>query len=436
MCRFCLRNLREVKVVTVSDPPGPGRARAVLRAIVPRTWRRRALLLALLFAALTVQLRCGRTEPATDPPSSSISALAGPQLWALAGGDIGAARTTLSDPPLGAGVAWRRALSAPATTPLVTDGRALYVGLADAQLVALSVESGEELWSVAVLGQLDDAPLLAGDAMYASLRGGAVVVLDRASGAQRWSFDSGHGMLSGPVVVDGVVWAAARGELLAIDAASGRRLGSSGLDAQRALGPPVVSAERIVVQTTGGLHFFDRATGRLSFLSRLASTLHVVAGGGTVATVTDRSLVVYDEGEQLPWWDGVRGAWAWAYLAGIAPRFPGQPHRWVAATDCPPLAPALGTQEVILACVDGHVRAFELADGRLRWEREGAPLVEAPILTRRGVLLVEAAALVLLDSGSGELIERHQLDLDEVTQAVVTDGGVYLVSGGELVALR
>ena len=440
LCRFCLRTLRDVAVVTVTVPDPrtvrPGRTRAVLRAAAPRTWRRRALLLALLLVALTLYLRCGRTEPPIDPPSSAISALAGPQLWAAAGGDIGATRTTPSDPPLGASVAWRSSLAAPVTAPLVTDGNTLYVALADARLVALSVESGEELWSVAVPGQLDNAPLLAGDAVYAALRGGEVVVLDSASGAQRWSFDSGADLLTGPVVVDGVVWTAARGKLLANDAASGELLGSSGFDADRARGLLVVGAERVVVRTPDRLHFFDRATGRRSFFVRLGSARHVAAGGGAVAAVTDRHLVVYDESEQLPWWDGLRGAWAWADLVGIAPHVPAQPHRWSAATACPPLAPVLGTREVIVTCADGRVRAFELADGRKRWERAGTPLVQAPILTRGGLLLVEPAALVLLDPDSGELIERRQLELAAITHAVVTDGGVYIVSGGELVALR
>ena len=440
LCRFCLRTLRDVAVVTVSDARGApqGRARAVLRATVPRTWRRRALLLALLLVAVTLYVRCGRTEPSIDPPSSALSALAGPQLWAAAGGDIGATRMTPSDPPLGASVAWRSALAAPVTAPLVTDGSALYVELADARLVALSVESGEELWSVAVPGQLDDAPMLAGDALYVSLRGGAVVALDSASGAERWSFDSGYSLLTGPVVVDGVVWIAARGELLAIDAASGELLGSDVFDAERArvLGLLVVGAERIVVRTTDRLYFFDRATGRHTFFSRLRSARHVAASAGAVAAATDRRLVVYDEAEELPWWEGLRGAWAWADLWGMAPDVPVQPHRWTATTNCPPLAPVLGTQEVILACADGRVRAFELADGRIRWERTGAPLVQAPILTRSGLLLVEPAAIVLLDPDSGELLERHQLGLAAITHAVVTDGGVYIVSGGELVALR
>src|SRR5690606_5844106 len=115
--------------------------------------------------------------------------LTGAGAWAAAGGDVAATRTLGADVPLDGEVAWRIPLQAQVTTPIVTDGYAVYVSLADARLVAYSVEDGRELWSSPARGQLDVPPALDGESIYVSLRSGTVEAIEAATGDIRWRYE-------------------------------------------------------------------------------------------------------------------------------------------------------------------------------------------------------------------------------------------------------
>ena len=64
-------------------------------------------------------------------------------------------------------------------------------------------------------------------------------------------------------------------------------------------------------------------------------------------------------------------------------------------------------------------------------------MVDAPALIGQGLLLIEESALVVLDPGTGEEIDRRSVDGVSLAQVMVTSGGVYLVTtDGELRAIR
>ena len=438
LCHYCLTTLGDVAAVPVdwsavevesSSPWGR------IRRVPGHRWLQ-LLLLALLSGVIYTQ--CFWPAPTRDQASGSRSLRAGPSVWAAAGADAGNTRVTEANPPLHGETAWIRKLESELTAPLIADEVAIYAAYRDARLVAYATADGRELWSFPVPGQLDDSPVLAGDTIYASLRSGGLVALEARTGRVRWRSDTGQDILSGPMVVDGVVWAGGRSVMLAYDAETGERLGGavSG-DRVIALGGIAVGDERVVFRSWRRLHFFDLESGHHEFFARSSRSRHLAAGHGLVIGISDYGVLAFPEDVAQPWWEGMRRAWFWAHLWGMAPPTPPQPFRWAKRSDCPSLAPVLHPAQVVLACEDGHVLAASLEDGVSLWEREGAPLVDAPIWIGQGLLLIEESALVVLDPGSGEEVDRRIIDGISLSQVVVTSGGVYIVSAdGELRAIR
>ena len=438
ICHYCLTSLSAIAAVLVERSAAEverttpwGR----IRRVPGHRWLQ-VLLLALLAGVIYTQ--CFWPAPTRDQASGSRSLGAGPGVWAAAGADAGSTRVTEANPPLHGELAWSRKLDSELTAPLVADEVAIYAAHRDARLVAYATADGSELWSFAVPGQLDDSPVIAGDTLYASLRSGGLVALEARTGRVRWRSDTGQDILSGAMVVDGVVWVAGRSAMLAYDAETGEWLGAaeSG-DRVLALGGIAVGDERVVFRSWRRLHFFDLESGHHEFFARSSRSRHLAAGHGLVISVSESGVLVFEEDVPQPWWEGMRRAWFWAYLWGIAPPTPPQPFRWATPTDCPLLAPVLHPAQLVLACEDGRVRAASLEDGASLWEREGAPLVDAPALIGQGLLLIEEFALVVLDPGTGEEIDRRSVDGVSLAQVMVTSGGVYLVTtDGELRAIR
>lgn len=438
ICHQCLTSLSDVAPTQFERPPQepePTRLRRYLRRV-----RRGRVLQVLLLAVIAgfIYVQCFWPAPTRDEASGSRSMVTGHAVWGAPGADRGATRVTTASPPLYGETAWIRKLDSEITAPLVADETAIYVAHRDARLAAYATADGRELWTFPVPGQLDDSPVIAGDTLYASLRSGGLVAIEARSGRERWRSDTGQDILSGPMVVDGVVWVGGRGTMLAYDAESGEQLGvaPSGDDVL-ALGEIAVGDERVVFLSWRRLHFFNLESGQHEFFARISLARHLAAGHGVVVGVSDIWALVFDEVVDQPWWEGLRRAWFWAHIWGLAPATPQQPYRWVSNLRCDPLAPVVQPAQVVLACADGHVRAASIEDGSIRWERDMQPLVDDPTLIAEGLLLIERSALVVVDPDTGQELDRRALEGVSLSQVLVTSGGVYLATvGGELHALR
>ena len=440
VCHRCLTSLSDVTAVSRESSDVTGDAEPI------RLWRyllrvpgRRAIQMILLAALVSVvYAQCFWPESSRDEASGSRSLVTGPGVWSAVGGDTGGARVSMANPPLHGAVVWARQLDSRPATSLIADDDTLFVGLEDARLVAYSIVDGSELWSFPVPGQLDESPVVAGDTLFASLRSGGLVALDADSGHVRWRVDTDHDFLTGPALFEGVVWVGGRGEVLSFDAETGEQLGGDEFDGTSlSYGVPAVGNERIVVRTWRRLRFYDLESGHYQFFARHYRSKYVAAGHGAVVGVSKFWILTFDENVSQPWWEGFRSAWVWADLWGLAPPTPDQPFRWAERLNCSPFAPVLQRGQVIVACENGRVLAVSLETGQFLWEREGTPLVDAPVLTEDGLFLLEENALVVIDSKSGNEIERRVFDDAALAQMLVTSGGVYLLTADdEIRALR
>ncbi|MYA20266.1 MAG: PQQ-binding-like beta-propeller repeat protein [Chloroflexi bacterium] len=437
ICHYCLTSLADVAPEPIELPPdaGPVNVWQRLRRVPARRWLQ---LIAVAALAGFIYTQCFWPAPSRDEASGSRSLSVAPQVWAGPGADPGSTRVTAASPPLHGETVWIRTLDSEITAPLVADETAIYVAHRDARLVAYATADGGELWTLPVPGQLDNSPVVAGDTLYAALRSGGLVAIEARSGRERWRSDTGQDILSGPMVVDGVVWVAGRGSMFAYDAENGELLGSaeSG-DTVLALGEIAVGAERVVFHSWRRLHFFSIESGQHEFFGRFSLGRHVAAGHGLVVGVSDFGMLAFEEDVDQPWWEGLRRAWFWAYLWGLAPPTPSQPYRWVKPLGCEPLAPVLQPEQVVAACANGRVLALATDDGRTLWELSGPRLVDDPTLIAQGLLLVEKSALVVVDPRTGDERDRRALEGVTLSQVLVTSGGVYITTvGGELRALR
>lgn len=389
-------------------------------------------------------------SPLPRPASTAITTQASADVWPVAHGDLGARRVTAAGAHLSAPVAWRADLTAEVATAVVADASALYVALADGTLLALSIEDGRVLWRLEFAFPLRAAPTLAGDRLFVSTRGGAepVIALDAASGEVLWSVETGSTFATSPVVVDGIVnvffntrvgESAGRGELVGLAAEDGEVLWRLGADALWPIVPPVFDDESFALAAGRRLLILDRATGAQRFWYAWGPRrpTYIATADGVIFGLMPQALVAIDFDSRRPWWEGLRGAWTWMHLYGMAPGVPEPPREWSARPPAEPFPAVVSAKAVIVAGARGDVRAYGREGGDELWHVSLETVVGPPVLTADGLLLPQDGALVLLDTGDGRELGRREFPSGGLREPVVTSHGTFVVfADRSLIALR
>ena len=408
--------------------------------------RRRSLLLRFALLAAVVWFAWYQWYPDSTPvplPASATRGVVGatidPLRWPLPDGDVARTRSTAARPNLNAAEAWRIRLGSLATTGLVATADAIYVGVSEGAVLALSTRDGHELWRVPVAGQIDAAPALAGDRLYVGLRDGSLAAIDARDGRQVWRAGRGASVFTSPVVDAGVVYVTSgRGDVRAFDAEDGRQLWERA--PKEALGsavPLAIGAGVLAVVAGDEVDLIDRMTGQETYFYRMRAPVAALAHDREVIALGRQSLTAFGVEQRRPWWEPARMWWGQFWLQGLLPAPPGQPSRWVAGAPAGGIAPAIAGELLIVAATGGAVRAHDLRTGEERWSASVGRLVFPPVATAAGVLLLEADALVWLDAATGVVRGRQPLPGERFSSVAVTDGGSYLLSrGSDIVALR
>jgi outer membrane protein assembly factor BamB len=446
MCHRCLTRLGPEHDVGVEAPSeGTEYLSKTARLILAARRRRRQLLrwtaaFLIVFVALMswwVYLQF-IWEPSPVPlPTSARELPAAGVVWPLEHGDPGATRSTPAAATLDGEIVWRLELDTPITTSLTTDGERIFVGLADARLLALSVEDGSEVWSRKVPGQLDVAPTVADGVIYVAQRDGLVLALDPASGEQIWAFNSGGPHFTAPVPFRGTLYTAGQRVLRGLDADSGVPLWErDGLANQDFTIQPVIEDEKVIPAVSNRLYFHDRLTMHRENAFRTSRMRHIAVEDDAIVGVSQREIVVIDQSATPYAWDGIplmRAVWSQLFFWGVAPAPPRDSNLWqerVRDRDSQPLAPAIDEGRLFVAFASGEVRARGLRDGVELWTREaGEPITGDPLLTADGLLLPVGTSLLLLDPATGEELARRSLGDEKVSQVIVTEGGTYAAAG-------
>ena len=150
-------------------------------------------------------------------------------------------------------------------SPVVADGFIVTAEL-DGSLTALSADSGQLVWQVALHASVQATPAISKGRVFVPTLANKIVALGLADGKQLWSTDLGGLNVSSPAIVNGdvVVGAGLPARFVArLDGATGAIVWQSppGME-EFSNTPPAVGGGVVVVGTNGGHYYaFDAATG-------------------------------------------------------------------------------------------------------------------------------------------------------------------------------
>jgi outer membrane protein assembly factor BamB len=378
-------------------------------------------------------------------------------------GHTGDVATRLA-PPLR--TVWARAIGGQALngSPIVV-GERVIVPVVDYNegtaggLVAFDLRSGAPRWQARFGKAVHGTPVSDGQRVIALASDGVLHALDVATGAPVWSEDLAAGLdewktiaSTTPALADGVVVATVQKRIVALDAASGKRLWDTSLGVEENTHSRVAPliAGGLVLATTGrareGLVAYDLRTGeeRWRTTKEIASSLASapVAARGHVYLVNVQGVVsslalatgalewthrLYGGGDFIEWYYGPLATPALADGRLFVPtprhelwtldatsgttlwRYRSQPSRLrmsplSAHTNGFMAQPAVARDIVWLPGADGVLAALDPGDGRTLWRTDlGAPLVSGVVAA--GDFLVVASydgTVRVMTTGTGD----------------------------------
>ena len=225
-------------------------------------------------------------------------------------------------------ILWRKTLPAPSrAAPTVMDGRIFTLTL-DNRLIAMDARTGEQLWSYESLAENAGlvgaaSPAASRDIVVAAFSSGDIAALRVQNGSTAWTGNlsplkrfGGLSPLSDikapPVIDRGVVFAASfGGRLVAIDAASGRRIWQKEIGSTNM--PWVAGNYVFVLSTDNQLVAFARENGHIAWVTKIQNNSKEklyfagpVLAGGRLFVVGSSGVVVEanpETGKIIRQWD-------------------------------------------------------------------------------------------------------------------------------------
>lgn len=251
-------------------------------------------------------------------------------------------------------------------------------------------------------------PQVHGDLMIAVISGGGVVTASANTGERYWSRRF-NGSVAGQAlrIGDRIVFATHHrdGEVHALDMQRGRRVWRKRLDQRPAAEPAVADGVLYLVSERGRVLALDARTGDEKWRREIGGVVvqPPVVHEGSLLVATRDTLVTLARA------DGQRIA-----------RHP------LAGT--PSAAMALGGYTLVVATQEGIVAAYDVRSGTELWRHDvGAPVLAAPAITARGVVVLNRAADVWLLDARGA---RRVADLEGAATESLT-----VTANGMLVGL-
>ena len=375
-------------------------------------------------------------QPLPLPTSTTRAILSEEGAWPSEGAGLGRTRAVLGPATLHGEVAWTLNLGSPIAAGFISDGTALYVALADQRLIAISEDEGREIWAIHLPGATGFSPTVAGNRIYVALPRGRLLSVAVEDGKVVWEVEIDSSFSASPLVSNGTLYALAGGSIFGFDADSGKELWRREVDPKVALSKPAIEGDLLAMSTTDRVLFFDRLTGEQTYWYQLPPVIEGIAlADSTVYVSGSATVVAVDSDSSRPWWEPIRGIWFQFWVWGSAPQTPAPPSKWVVRARST-FAPAIASGEIVTASRKGLVTARALESGAELWNRQLEPLVEAPVFTSAGLVVVERSALLLLDPETGQTAFEHAFAVD-VSAVTVTGQAIYIVTVEEtLHALR
>jgi outer membrane protein assembly factor BamB len=302
-------------------------------------------------------------------------------------------------------------------SPVVSEDR-VFIGTADARLLALNPATGAVLWSVNLASWSESTPAVANGQLFFGCNDHKVYSLNAATGGVLWQAQTSSWVESSPLVFSGKVYIGGMDhKLYAYDAASGALTFSITTNGDVLTAPA----------TDGQDVFFAGDDEMIHAITSTGGALWTVPAGGAVfgAPVAADGKIVYGSiaNGQGGSYNRVRalnastGAQVWLYESTQYDFFYG--------------TPAVGYGNLYVGGFQGTVIAFDLDGGAIVWERRLGDwaLVSSAALSE-GVLYVGCndGKIYALDAFSGAVLDWAQTGGFLQSSPAVSDGRLFIGS--------
>jgi outer membrane protein assembly factor BamB len=286
-------------------------------------------------------------------------------------------------------------LKIPLQTGVAYNGNLLFVGTADARLLALD-KTGRIVWSQSLTSILTEPPLLLGDKVIARGRDGRIAAYTAKEGKAIWNQIESTPPLSVRPKTSTLT-------PLASDAFVAPRAGGSLVIYQAQTGKPLLD---VLVAVSKGSSEVERASDVISQSAFNGRQLCAVAYQGRIACFNPQS------GQVL--WNK-----AMSSSTGVT----------------------LSNTSLYTSTVEGDVFAFDAATGQLLWKNEDLKYrqVTTPVIMNQQLLVVDALGFAhVLSSNTGKIIARLNIGtVGAVSQPLVFGSlAVLQAPSGEIMALK
>jgi len=145
-----------------------------------------------------------------------------------------------------------------ANTSAVRDGIA-YVAHNGGEILAIDIDSGEEVWRVRTGAEYTASPAADADQVYVAGPDRRLVAYDRVHGEEQWAFLAPRGMDSSPLVSGEVVWQASMdGRLYAVSRESGEELWNYEIGARMKASPALSRGTLVICGSDGVVYAFGK----------------------------------------------------------------------------------------------------------------------------------------------------------------------------------
>ncbi|WP_192036143.1 outer membrane protein assembly factor BamB [Halomonas sp. YLGW01] len=286
----------------------------------------------------------------------------------------------------------------------------------------------DNLWSLQVGDGLGEArypisPAQDGDTLFAADAEGELMAIDAANGKRRWTVTLDHPVSSGLTAVAERLYLGTRnGEVLAIDQANGKVLWRSRVPSE-VLAAPQPNQQQLVVQSVdGSVTALERESGAEQWVYTTSDPALTLRGTGTPRVIEPVTFAGFANG-RVATLDNRSGQPLWEQRIAV-PKGRSEVDRLI-DLDGEPLLTRDG--RLYLTSYHGRLVALEAQSGELIWERDISSYL-SPLLVGETLFIIDDASHVLaLDALSGQLKWRsNTLEGRQLTAPAFADGKLVL----------
>ncbi|MFB0900774.1 MAG: PQQ-binding-like beta-propeller repeat protein, partial [Dehalococcoidia bacterium] len=323
LCRKCLFNLRdEPAIIKIFDKTKNDFISTDTRLSIQSNYLKRksisisliTIYLIIFFLGNIIYITNYRTVPELAQSSKKIQLSTSTNAWPTEFGNANGIRNYNKEFNIYKNFAWEynfnstdffdlRGLS----NNIIAHKNFIIFSLVNGELVVLSKEKGELIWSMNISGLLDSTPVIIKDALFFSQRNGKITSIEISTGKIIWQTSTKDVFLTGLDLFDGILYANSLYSLYLFDANTGQKIWSKKIQNINTYPStsPTAKNEILVINTPNAALHLNRKTGELLHTHRTSWLEHSYIENRTMFLFSKNEIASIDQSARGYWWDKV-----------------------------------------------------------------------------------------------------------------------------------